>query len=388
MLEKALTGDSKYWGWIGFLLLLIAVGFGAYLRQFNEGLTLTGLSRDVSWGFYIAQLTYLVGVAASGVMLVMPYYLHDHKAFGKITILGEFMAVGAITMCLLFVLVDLGQPMRMMNMIIFPTPNSVLFWDMVVLNTYMFLNIIIGWTVLQNERKGIHYQKWVKVLIYLSIPFAVSIHTVTAFLYAGLPGRHFWLTAIMAPRFLAGAFCAGPAILLLIVFFLRRFTSFDAGDKAIKSLAVIITYAMILNVFFLLLELFTAFYSQLPGHMHAFVYLFAGLHGGHALVPVMWASVILAVIVLILLIPPKFRNNYNLLIPALIMLVLSTWLEKGVALVVAGFIPNPLEHVNEYAPTLNELVISVGVYAVGALIVTVLYKIAIGVKAEVGDAAH
>ena len=388
MLEKAITGDKKYWGWIGFLLLLIAVGFGAYLRQYSQGLTMTGLSRDVSWGFYIAQLTYLVGVAASGVMLVMPYYLHDHHAFGKITILGEFMAVGAITMCLLFVLVDLGQPMRMMNMIFYPTPNSVLFWDMVVLNTYMFLNIIIGWNVLQAERKGVHYQGWVKPLIYLSIPFAVSIHTVTAFLYAGLPGRHFWLTAIMAPRFLAGAFCAGPSILLLIVFFLRRFTSFDAGQKAIRSLAVIITYAMVLNVFFLLLELFTAFYSQVPGHMHAFQYMFAGLHGGHNMVPVMWASVILAAIVLILLIPPKFRNNDKILIPALIMLVLSTWLEKGVALVVTGFIPNPLEHVNEYAPTLNELVISMGVYAVGALIVTVLYKIAIDVKAEVGDVAH
>ncbi|MBI9074789.1 MAG: polysulfide reductase NrfD [Desulfatibacillum sp.] len=388
MLEKALTGDKKYWGWIGFLLLLITVGFGAYLRQYTEGLTMTGLSRDVSWGFYIAQLTYLVGVAASGVMLVMPYYLHDHKAFGKITILGEFMAVAAITMCLLFVLVDLGQPMRMMNMIIHPTPNSVLFWDMVVLNTYMFLNIIIGWNVLQAERKGVHYQAWVKPLIYLSIPFAVSIHTVTAFLYAGLPGRHFWLTAIMAPRFLAGAFCAGPSILLLIVFFLRKFTSFDAGQKAIRSLAVIITYAMILNVFFLLLELFTAFYSQVPGHMHAFTYLFVGLHGGYNMVPVMWASVILAVIVLVLLIPAKFRNNDKILVPALIMLVLSTWLEKGVALVVTGFIPNPLEHVNEYLPTLNELVISVGVYAVGALIVTVLYKIAIDVKAEVGDVAH
>ncbi len=384
MLEKAITGDKKYWGWIGFLLLLIGVGFAAYSRQYTEGLGLTGLSRDVSWGFYIAQLTYLVGVAASGVMLVMPYYLHDHKAFGKITILGEFMAVGAIIMCLLFVLVDLGQPKRMLNMIFFPTPNSVLFWDMVVLNIYMMLNIVIGWNVIQAERKGIHYQKWVKILILISIPFAVSIHTVTAFLYAGLPGRHFWLTAIMAPRFLAGAFCAGPSILLLIVFFMRKFTSFDAGEKAIKSLAVIITYAMILNIFFLGLELFTAFYSNVPGHKHAFLYLFTGYHGGYVMVPVMWASVLLGLASLVLLIPPKFRNNLKLLPFTLVILVLSTWLEKGVALVVTGFIPNPLHHVNEYVPTLNELAISVGVYAIGALIVTVLYKIAIGVKAEVG----
>lgn len=384
MLEIALTGDKKYWVWITFLLAVIGCGSLAYLYQYKVGLGVTGLSQDVSWGFYISQLTYLVGVAASGVMLVLPYYLHDHKAFGKITILGEFMAVGAIIMCLMFVLADLGQPMRMLNMIIHPTPGSVLFWDMVVLNIYMFLNIVIGWNVLQAERKGVHYQAWIKPLIYLSIPFAVSIHTVTAFLYAGLPGRHFWLTAIMAPRFLAGAFCAGPAILLLIVFALRRLTSFDAGTKAIKSLAVIITYAMVLNVFFLTLELFTVFYSNIPGHMHAFQYMFVGLHGGYNMVPVMWLSVILGVFSLALLIPPKTRNNEKILIVALIALIGSTWLEKGMALVVTGFIPSPTHHVQQYLPTFPELVISAGIYGVGALVITVLYKIAIGVKEESG----
>ncbi|MDY6852684.1 MAG: NrfD/PsrC family molybdoenzyme membrane anchor subunit, partial [Thermodesulfobacteriota bacterium] len=221
MFEKALTGSNKYWSWVIFLLVIIGVAFITYLFQYFEGLKITGMSRDVSWALYISQLTFLVGVAASAVMLVLPYYLHNYKVFGRITILGEFLAVSAVTMCMLFVVVDLGQPTRLLNLFLHPTPNSILFWDAVVLNGYLFLNIIIGWTLLGAERKAVPPPSWVKPLIYLSIPWAVSIHTVTAFLYAGLPGRHMWLTAVMAPRFLASAFAAGPSLLIILALILR-----------------------------------------------------------------------------------------------------------------------------------------------------------------------
>ena len=291
MFEKALTGSKGYYTWLAFLGIFIATGVACYLYQFNEGLRITGLSRDVSWGFYIAQFTFLVGVAASAVMLVLPYYLHDVKAFGKITILGEFLAIASVTMCLLFIFVDLGNPVRILNVILYPTPNSVLFWDMIVLNVYLILNILIGWNVLAAERKAVAPPKWVKPLIYLSIPWAVSIHTVTAFLYAGLPGRHFWLSAIMAVRFLGSAFAAGPALLVLLALIVRRTTGFDAGNEALKKLINIITYAMLASIFFVILEIFTAFYSQIPGHMHAFRYLFWGLEGHNKYTTWTWISV-------------------------------------------------------------------------------------------------
>ncbi|MFP4475076.1 MAG: sulfate reduction electron transfer complex DsrMKJOP subunit DsrP [Desulfatibacillaceae bacterium] len=392
MLDKAIKGDGRYWGWIFFLLAVIGVGFVAYLYQYFTGLGATGMSRDISWGIYISQLTYLVGVAASGVMLVLPFYLHKHKVFGQITIFGEFMAVGAVLMCLLFVMVDLGQPMRLFNVVIHPTPNSVLFWDMVVLNVYMFLNIIIGWMILQSDKKGDKVAKWVKVLIYISIPWAISIHTVTAFLYSGLPGRHFWLSAIMAPRFLASAFCAGPAILLLILLVLQRMKVIELAREAIGSLAKIITYAMIANVFFLSLELFTAFYSNIPGHEETWVYLFAGLkHHGHyyaQLMPFMVFAGILGILSLILLIPPQWRNNPTILPFALVILVIATWIDKGLGLVIGGFIPNPLMEITEYAVTIPEILITLGVYGIGALVVTLLFKIAIEVQREVGHVEH
>jgi Ni/Fe-hydrogenase subunit HybB-like protein len=380
MLEKALTGSRSYKVWLLVLLAIVGIGFLNYLRQLSYGLGITGMSRDVSWGVYIGQFTFLVGVAASAVMLVLPFYLHNYKAFGKITILGEFLAVASVTMCLTFIIVDLGQPARAFNVLLHPTPNSVLFWDMIVLNGYLFLNIIVGWTILGAERKGAPPPKWVKPLIYLSIPWAVSIHTVTAFLYAGLPGRGFWLTAIMAPRFLASAFASGPSLLILFCLFLRKYTKFDAGWEAIQSLAKIVTYAMIISVFFVLCELFTVYYSQIPEHMLHFDYLFTGLHGHSELVPWMWICVVLALIAVSLLINPKTRNNENLLPVACSCVFFALWIEKGITLVLTGFIPSPVETITRYSPTPTEMAITLGVWGIGFLVLTVLYKVAIAVK--------
>ena len=385
MLEKALTGSKRYWTWIGVLLAIIGVAVVAYLYQFKYGLGITGMGRDVSWGLYIGQFTFLVGVAASAVMLVIPYYLHDFKKFGKIVILGEFLAVSAVIMCVLFIFVDMGQPMRIMNVVLYPTPNSVMFWDSVVLVGYLALNIIIGWTTLGADRKGVKPPDWVKPLIYLSIPWAISIHTVTAFLYAGIPGRHFWLTAVMAARFLASAFSGGPALLIFLALIVRKVSKFDPGKEAIQAVGKIVTYAMFANVFLLGLEFFTAFYSNIPGHMHPFKYLYVGLEGHGKLVPLMWTSSIFAVISLSLLVFPTLRKNENILAFACVSLFVSLWIDKGFGLVVGGFVPNMFETVTEYWPTLPESIITIGVWAIGFLVLTVLYKVAIAVREE--DAA-
>jgi molybdopterin-containing oxidoreductase family membrane subunit len=315
---------------------------------------------------------------------VLPYYLHNFKAFGRITILGEFLAIAAVSMCLLFIVVDLGMPHRLFNVLRYPTPNSILFWDMVVLNGYLLLNILIGWNVLDAERMGVAPPKWVKPLIYVSIPWAVSIHTVTAFLYAGLPGRHFWLTAIMAARFLASAFASGPSLLILLALIIKKRTKFDPGEEAIQALAKIVTYALIISVFFVLLELFTAYYSQVPGHTLHFNYLLFGLHGHAELVPWTWLSNILAVVALVLLINPNTRKQEKTLKIACLATFFSLWIEKGITLVITGFIPNPFETITRYIPTIPEVFITLGVWSAGFLILALLYKIAVSIKEEIG----
>ncbi len=386
MLDKALTGSKKYWTLVIILLGISGVGVFTYLHQLKTGLGITGMSRDVSWGFYISQFTFLVGGAASAVMLVIPYYLHHYKKFSKIVILGEFLAVASVTMCMLFIFVDMGQPMRIANVFLYPTPNSILFWDATVLSGYLVLNIVIGWATLHAEKKGTSPASWVKPLIYLSIPWAISIHTVTAFLYAGLPGRHFWLTAIMAARFLASAFSGGPALLIILALIVRKYTKFDPGKEPIQAVGKIVAYAMSVNVFFILLEVFTAFYSNIPGHMHSFEYLFVGIEGHSKLVPLMWTSVILAAVSLFLLIPPGFRKNESILVFACITVFISLWIDKGFGLVIGGFIPNHFGTVTEYWPTIPETLITLGIWSIGFLVLTILYQVTVSVREELGTA--
>jgi molybdopterin-containing oxidoreductase family membrane subunit len=389
MIEKVLKGNSNYWMWLAFLTAFIAVGAICYLRQFLFGMYLTGMGRDLSWGLYISQFTFLVGVAAGGLMLVLPYYIHNYKTFGRLTILGEFLAISALIMCLMFIMADIGQPLRGLNMILHPTPNSMLFWDMVVLLGYLTLNIICGWVILTAERKQVKPPKWVYIFVYISIPFAVSIHTVTAMLYCGLPGRHFWLSAITAPRFLASAFAAGPALIVIACLIMKRVANFDAGKEAINKLTTIIMYAAIINAFFVCLEFFVGYYSNIPGHKYSLEYLFFGLeHNGHVynnLVPFMWSSVLLCFGGLGVFAYMKISKVYTDLLAGLgcVMIFVALWLDKGLGFVMGGLVVNPLHEIVEYYPTANEIGITLGIWATGFLLVTVLYKIAVGVEHEV-----
>ncbi len=389
MIEKVLKGNSNYWMWLAFLSAFVGVGAICYLRQYLYGMGLTGMGRDLSWGLYISQFTFLVGVAAGGLMLVLPYYIHNYKTFGRLTILGEFLAIASIVMCLMFIMADIGQPLRGLNMMLHPTPNSMLFWDMVVLLGYLGLNVICAWVILTAERKQVKPPKWVYFFVYMSIPFAVSIHTVTAMLYCGLPGRHFWLTAITAPRFLASAFAAGPSLIVIACLIMKRVANFDAGKEAINKLTTIIMYAALINAFFVGLEFFVGYYSNIPGHKHSLQYLFFGLeHHGvmyNNLVPFMWTSVLFCFGGLGLFAYMKIRKTGTDLMVGIgcAMIFIALWLDKGLGFVMGGLAISPLDEIVEYYPAANEIGITLGIWATGFLLVTMFFKIAVSVEHEV-----
>jgi Ni/Fe-hydrogenase subunit HybB-like protein len=382
MFELGLKGSGRYYSWMGMLAVLIGLGAVFYLRQLGFGLGITGMSRDVVWGVYIGQFTFLAGVAASAVMVVLPYYLHRYQAFGRITILGEGIAIASLVMCGLFLFVDMGQPSRVLNLLLYPTPSSLLFWDMIAMGGYLFINIVIGRQVLEAERNFIRPPSWIKYLIYLSIPWAIGIHTITAFLYCGLPGRGFWMTAILAPRFLSSAFASGPALLILLCLLVRRLTRFDPGKGSLQTLADIVAYGTILTVFFFICEAFVAFYSKIPESMEHFTYLFFGLEGQKVMVPWMRTSLALMGLGIILLMTPGVRRNEGGLAVACTAVFIGILIDKGVGIISGGFIPSPLHQVNEYIPTGPELVISLGVWSVGIFLLTFLFKIIISVREE------
>jgi molybdopterin-containing oxidoreductase family membrane subunit len=374
--------------WLTFLVLLTAVGLTAYIRQAQGGLAVTGMTDQVSWGLYIANFTFLVGVAAAAVMMVIPGYLYHNNEVKGAVLLGEMVAIGAIIMCLLFVLADLGRPDRMWHMLPllgkFNFPISMLSWDVLVLNVYLILNLHVPGYLLYKRYRGETPSSWFYLpFVYLSILWAISIHTVTAFLYTSIAGRPFWNTAILAPRFIASAFCAGPAFIILVLEIIKGWTTFPMGDRVIGFLRMVVLISGLVNVFLLISEIFTEFYAD-SAHVASARYLFFGLHGHNALVPWIWTSISMNVLALMALASRKFETRGVMLrnVP-LLMLIVAIWIEKGMGLVFPGFIPTPLGEILEYGPSLNEIMVTLGIWGLGLLIMTVLLKHAVDVETGV-----
>jgi molybdopterin-containing oxidoreductase family membrane subunit len=383
-------GGKAYYAWCFFLMAIILVGLIFYLRQHNAGLIETNLTNQVSWGLYIANFTYLVGMAAAAVLLVIPAYIYSFKPIKEIVILGELFAAASIVMAILFVMADLGRLDRFWHMLpfvgIMNFPQSLLAWDVLALNGYLFLNLFISVYLLVT----FYYRRepnWNFILpfILISIPMAVAIHTVTAFLYNGLAARPFWNASILAPRFLASALCSGPAIMIIIFQVIRKASRIRIEDKALFKIAELIAYAMFLNLFLLGAELFKEYYSSTV-HIDSFKYLFEGLHGHHPLVPWIWAAMAMNVIAFILFLIPQTRKRLTTLNLGCLLIIIGVWIEKGPGFVIPGFIPDPLGEISDYIPNFLELMVSFGIWAAGLLVFTLLIKVAIPI--ETGKFTH
>jgi Ni/Fe-hydrogenase subunit HybB-like protein len=532
----ALVGDWRYYAWTGLLSVICLLGLNAYCRQFAHGLIVTGMSDEVSWGVYIANFTFLVGVAAAAVMMVIPVYIYKNEDLHDLVIFGELLAVAAILMCLAFVTVDLGRPDRFWHLIPgigqFNFPQSMLSWDVIVLNGYLLLNVYICGYLLYCRYRKTKPGKWFYIpFVFIAIVWAVSIHTVTAFLYVGLGGRPFWNSSIVGPRFLASAFTAGPALIILAMQIVRRVTSspsLDAEspaprhapvpparrraatledfallsrhlpemasapmetrqrvlpmaevleaqrgdallrqgesenraffilhgsvvvkreeggrfritrtagpgeqfgeisalhatprtatavaeepslvlsltadalrllmkspqvnrivrsrmserllitDRALMTLRSIVQVSMLINVFLLANEVFKEFYS---GNLHVVSskYLYVGLENHHALVPWIWTAVAFNLAAMVLLVLPVSRSLKWLNLTCVLCIV-GIWIEKGMGLVIPGFIPTPLGEVMEYHPSLNETLVCFGIWSFGLLCYTIFLRMAV-----------
>lgn len=377
-------GSKKYHLWMAFLTLVMLIGMYCYSIQLKEGLSVTGMTDRVSWGLYISNFTFLVGVAAAAVMLVMPTYVLKDVDFKQAVLMGEGVAVAALVMCLAFVIADMGGPSVLWHMIpgigVFNFPGSMLTWDVLVLNGYLFLNLSIPFYILFRHYQG----KESKASVYvpgalLSVFWAVGIHLVTAFLYQGLQSRPFWNNALLGPRFLASAFAAGPALIILVLAIIRTYTSFKIADKTIKKIAMVVTVAAQINLIMLLSELFKEFYAP-THHSESAYYLFFGLEGKEALLPWIWTSISLNIMATITLTFHKLRNNFRVLYFVCFILFFAIWIEKGFGLIVPGFIPGPYGKIVEYTPTGIEIGVTLGIWALGAFVFTILSKTAIKIE--------
>lgn len=373
------VGDWRYYTWMLGLSVLVLLGLNAYAKQLVHGLITTGMTDQVSWGLYIANFTYLVGMAAAAVMLVIPVYIYRRHELHDLVIFGELFAVSAIIMCLLFVQADLGRPDRFMHIFWrFNFPVSMLTWDVIALGGYLLLNLhICGYLIYCAYRKVRPSPRFYIPFVFIAIGWAISIHTVTAFLFVGLGGRPFWNTAIIAPRFLASAFAAGPAFIILTLQVIRRFAGYQVSNDALRLLRNIVTIAMTVNMFLLICELFTEFYAD-SAHLASTKYLFLGLHGYYGLVPWIWTAITMNSVALVILYLP-YTRSLRFLNLACVLIVVGIWIEKGMGLVVPAFIPSPLGEIVEYRPTLNETLVCFGIWAFGLLLYTIFVRISVPV---------
>ena len=387
--------DAIRWnlkGSIGFqifrVFLLIGMGIGIYAYSFQArfGLSVTGMNDIVSWGFYISNFTFLVGVAAAAVMLILPAYVFHDPDFHRVVIIGEGVAVGALIMCLSFILVDMGGPLQAWHLIpgigLFNFPSSILAWDVLVLNGYLLLNGLVPAYILYNHYRGRKAnEKLYRPFVFLSIFWAFSIHMVTAFLYQGLPARPFWNNPLMGPRFLASAFAAGPALITLILAIIHNATSYKIDRKVFSKLRLIIVISAIVNLIMLFSEIFKEFYFP-THHSSSAVYLFFGMDGHNALVPWIWTSVSVNLAATLVLAFNPGKNNPKVLLPACGFLFVAVWMEKGIGLIVPGLIPSPLGEVVDYLPTLIELGVTLGILCLGITVVTWLIRTALIIEQQ------
>jgi len=378
-----LTGGTKFYSWMGFLAVLSAIALYGFYLQNTEGLIVTGLTSQIHDGLYFANLVFLVGVAAGAVTIVFPAYIYHNEAMHKVSVLGEMLAISAVVMVMLFVFAHMGRPDRLWHMIpyigIYNLPGSMLGWDVLVLNGYLMLNFACGFYYLFAKYSGTEVNKKIFMpLIYISIVWALSIHTVTAYLIATMPARPMWHHSMMPIRFIVTAFAAGPCLIILIFRIIRSNSKFWIENEAINLLSVIVTWCLGLALFLSLSEIVIELYARTE-HANGLYYLMFGLHGLTNLVPWFWGSLTAMLVAFAMFLTPSIRTNQKLLPIACVLAFAGIWVEKGMGLIVPGFIPSPIGEVTEYFPTLIEIMMTIGLWAMGFFLLTILLKGAIGI---------
>jgi len=388
----AIKGDRTYYLWLGFLfLLLIPWGYGNYL-QLTQGMIVTGLTDQVSWGLYLANFVFLVGVAAGAVTVVFPAYVYKHEPMHRVTVLGEMLAIAAVVMCILFVLSHMGRPDRLWHMVpiigIYNFPHSMLTWDTLVLVGYLILNCICGFYYLHQKYTGKPVNNtWFLPLVMVAIVWALSIHTVTAFLINTMPARPMWHHGMMPIRFISTAFAAGPCLIIVVFLIIREKTKLWIEDSVIDLLSTIVTACLGIALFLTMSEIVTEFYHPTE-HSGGMQYLLFGKHGLNSLVPWFWSSLVALLVGFGLLLVPTIRKNHQNLPYICGLVFFGIWVEKGMGLLIPGSIPTPIGEFTEYSPTLIEIFNCLGNWALGFIVLTLLLKGSIGIlTGEVRDAA-
>jgi molybdopterin-containing oxidoreductase family membrane subunit len=252
-------------------------------------------------------------------------------------------------------------------------------WDVIVLVGYLILNVVGGFYYLYKKYVNEPIDKGFYLpIIYIAIVWALSIHTVTAFLINTMPARPMWHHGMMPIRFITTAFAAGPALIIIVFTIVRNNTKLWIKDEAIDMLSQIVVWCLGIALFLTMSEIVTEFYHPTE-HSLGLQYLLFGHNGLNALVPWFWFSIVALIGSFILLLIPSIRKDFKKLPYICAVVFAGIWVEKGMGLVIPGSIPTPIGEFTQYSPTLIEIGNCLGNWAIGFIVLTFLLKGAIGI---------
>lgn len=272
--------------WIAALAIGLLVGFGCFVYQWSRGLAVTGLSNTITWGLYIVAFMFLVGVSAGGLIVVAGAELVGSHRFEHVNRLAVVCSIAAVATAAGTIVPDLGRPQLAWKMIVQPHVTSPLVWDMAVLSVYLVIGVIDLWILTRTPVPA----KALRVMAIVSLPVAVLVHSVTAWIFGLLVARPFWNTPLLAPLFISSALVSGTALVICVAYVTERVTTFRVGDDIYVGLRRLLLWFVAADVFLLFTEVMTTYVSGEPDHRAQLDILLTG-----RLAPVFWSEIVIGV---------------------------------------------------------------------------------------------
>jgi molybdopterin-containing oxidoreductase family membrane subunit len=362
--------------WLAVLAVGLLIGFASFIYQWSQGLGVTGLSNTITWGLYIVAFMFLVGISAGGLIVVAGAELAGSTRFEHINRLAVVCSVAAVATAAGTILPDLGRPQRAWKMIVQPHVTSPLVWDMGVLSVYLAIGLIDLWILTRRPLP----RRALRIMAIVSLPVAILVHSVTAWIFGLLVARPFWNTPLLAPLFITSALVSGTALVVATGWVVERTTSFRVGSGVFDGLRRLLVWFVAADMFLLFTEVMTTLVSGDPAHRDQLDILLTG-----RLAPVFWAEILIGVAVPVVLLLSRASRRTSVLAGAAVLLLLGVLAKRINILFAAEFEPlvglapgipggrsgQPFRPDEVYLPTWVEAGVLIGMTAFFLTIVTI-----------------
>jgi molybdopterin-containing oxidoreductase family membrane subunit len=388
--------------WIVVLVALILLGFGVWIYQIAKGLQITNMRDNVIWGLYIISFMFFVGLSAGGLIIASAGRLFGVERFAPIVRLAVVEAAVTIATAALLIIPDLGHVQHIYNLVIHAHWLSPMIWDLTVILIYLVLSLLYMWLYMRRDlaargswlalgtkdtsqagRDRDHHLTY--VLAWITLPAAVFVHSITAWIFGLQISRGFWYSAIMPPLFISSALVSGLALVTIVAFIARRSGRISFGDELGSFLGGVLAVFLAVEGFLVLCEVLAGYYPGIP--TDAVHQLFTGRYA-----PGFSVEIIVGLIIpFILLAVAAWRRQPRIVVIASVLALIGIFVHRANLIVIGlGKAPIPLAPgtplgtpqangssfatTSVYFPSIWEFLIALGIVGLSALVFTLAVR--------------